>query len=196
MPESLEGRARRLGDDINTDYIITSARKRDTLDTGVLTRYLLETIDPGFAASVREGDIIVAGRNFGCGSAMEIAATVILAAGIRAVVARSFSRTFYRNAVNNGLLPVECDTSQIREGDALEVHVHGDRATVMNRTTGASVSGAPLPRIMLDIMEAGGLVPYIIRHRGFGVQVLLREPWWHAVGNPEPRPETGARDDS
>jgi 3-isopropylmalate/(R)-2-methylmalate dehydratase small subunit len=167
MTIALVGRARRLGDDINTDYIITSARKRDTLDESVLKRYLLETIDPAFAASVGPGDILVAGRNFGCGSAMEIAVTVVLAAGINAVLATSFSRTFYRNAINNGLVPVECDTSSILEGDRLTVQLADSGVTVANLRTGGALTGAPFPPFMLEILEGGGLVPYLRRHGGF-----------------------------
>jgi 3-isopropylmalate/(R)-2-methylmalate dehydratase small subunit len=162
----LEGRARVVGDDVNTDYIITSARKRETIDAAQLSRYLLETLDPTFAASVEPGDLLVAGRNFGCGSAMEVAVTVPFAAGIRAVLARSFARTYYRNAINNGLVPVECDTGDIHEGDRLVVDL-GAEPAVRNLTRGTSIVASPLPEHMLRILEAGGLVPYIRAHHGF-----------------------------
>jgi 3-isopropylmalate/(R)-2-methylmalate dehydratase small subunit len=165
MRIELEGRARRFGDDINTDYIIASTRKRDTLDQSILKRYLLETVDPAFAASVRPDDLIVAGRNFGCGSAMEVAATVILAAGIKAVLAASFSRTFYRNAVNNGLLPIQCDTAAIAEGHHLRVGFQDDAVAINDLTTGAVFQGTPIPPFMLEIVDAGGLVGYL-RTRG------------------------------
>jgi len=157
----LRGRARVLGNDINTDYIIASTRKRDTLDEQVLKRYLLETIDPTFAASVQPGDILVAGRNFGCGSAMEIAATVITAAGVSAVIAKSFSRTFYRNAVNNGLLPIEADTSDITEGDRLVISMKPGGLSVKNQTRGVTLSGRPLPALMHEILDAGGIVNFV-----------------------------------
>jgi 3-isopropylmalate/(R)-2-methylmalate dehydratase small subunit len=162
----LEGRARRLGDDVNTDYIIASTRKRETLDESVLKRYLLETVDPSFAASVRPGDLLVAGRNFGCGSAMEIAVTVILAAGIKAVVAESFARTFYRNAINNGLVPVECKTADIMEGEVLAVEMTDGTATVSCLTAAENRVGTAMPEIMLQILGAGGLVPYLRANGG------------------------------
>jgi len=163
----LDARARVFGDNINTDYVIASTRKRDTLDGAVLKRYLLEAVDPAFAATVQPGDVLVAGRNFGCGSAMEVAATVILAAGIPAVLARTFARTFYRNAINNGLLPIECDTSSIMEGDRLSIVFDGKRLDFSNPRTGETLTGRALPPIMLEILDAGGLVPYIRRHGGF-----------------------------
>lgn len=158
-------RARVFGDDINTDYIIASRRKRDSLDPQVLRQYLFEEISPEFALSVQADDVIVAGKNFGCGSAMEVAVTAVLGAGIRVVLARSFSRTYYRNAVNNGLLPLICDTSRIREGDRLSIE--GD--LVHNETTGEEIAAEPLPGIMLEIIGAGGLVGYIRQHGGFAI---------------------------
>jgi 3-isopropylmalate/(R)-2-methylmalate dehydratase small subunit len=159
----LDGRARILGDDVNTDYIIASTRKRVTLDEQILKQYLLETVDPAFAGSVQPGDMLVAGWNFGCGSAMEIAATVILASGIKAVLARSFARTFFRNAVNNGLVPIECDTSRIREGELVAIDVAGDAINVVNRTTRASIPAVVLPALMSRILACGGLVELIRR---------------------------------
>ncbi|HEY4099619.1 MAG TPA: 3-isopropylmalate dehydratase [Gemmatimonadales bacterium] len=165
MPITLDGRARRLGDDINTDYIISSARKKESIDGEVLKEYLLERIDPEFARSVRPGDVIVAGRNFGCGSAMEVAVTVIQASGIVAVVAASFSRSFFRNAINNGLLVIECDTAGITDGDQITVTAGDAAPTVEDRTLGLTRRGAALPPIMQEILGAGGLVPYL-RQRG------------------------------
>ncbi len=159
-------RARVFGDDINTDYIIASRRKRDSLDPQVLRQYLFEEIAPQFAAGVQVEDAIVAGKNFGCGSAMEVAVTAVLGAGIRAVLARSFARTYYRNAVNNGLLPVICDTSRIREGDRFRI-VSGEVYEVHNETTGETAAAEPLPEIMRAIIEAGGLVPYFRHHGDF-----------------------------
>jgi len=161
MIRQLTGRARRLGDDVNTDYIISSTRKRDSIDERILARYLFETLDPAFAASVQPGDILVAGRNFGCGSAMEVAVTVILAVGIRAVVAESFARTFYRNAINNGLLPVDCATTGIAERDEIIVRLSDDVADVVHSPSGTVIRARPIPPFMLEILERGGLVPYV-----------------------------------
>ena len=164
---SHRGRARRLADDINTDYIIASTRKKETLDEKVLKQYLLEAVDPGFAASVRAGDILVAGANFGCGSAMEVAATVVLAAGIPIVLAKSFARSFYRNAINNGLLAIECDTSAILDGDTVSVEVDTSGTTVVDERTGRRELRPPLGGIAGEILAAGGLVPYLKRERRF-----------------------------
>ena len=162
----LAGRARVLGDDVNTDYLISSSRKKESLDPKVLRQYLLEDLDPGFAASVAEGDILVAGSNFGCGSAMEVAVTVVLGAGIRAVVAKSFSRTYWRNAINNGLLAIVADTTGIVEGQGLEVHLAGSQPQLLVTSEPVrSVPCDPLPPFMLAMREAGGLVPYLRRHR-------------------------------
>lgn len=174
-------------DDVNTEYIIASRRKRDTLDPLLLRRYLFEEIAPEFAASIAPGDVIVAGKNFGCGSAMEVAVTALLGAGICVVVARSFARTYYRNAVNNGLLPVICDTARIREGDRLRFPCFPcDRPPglsrrrrrnprplvqykdgVIDETTGERIAAEPLPEVMRRIVEAGGLVAYFRRYGAF-----------------------------
>jgi 3-isopropylmalate/(R)-2-methylmalate dehydratase small subunit len=163
----LNGRARLLGDDVNTDYIISSRRKKETIDPGQLRQYLLEDAAPGFAGTVRAGDILVAGKNFGCGSAMEVAVTVVLAAGIRVVIARSFSRTYLRNAMNNGLFALTADTGVISENDSLRIYVglHGILfIDVAGKQTIACETIAPF---MLEMLNAGGLVPYLKQHGDF-----------------------------
>lgn len=153
---NLGGRARVFGDDVNTDYIISSSRKRKTIDPAELAQFLLEGISPSFAGSVEPGDLIVAGSNFGCGSAMEVAVTVIQAAGIRAVIARSFARSFFRNAINNGLLVIECDTSGFQEGDSVSINVDGT-TVVHNVTRNVTLAAAPIPPFIQELIARGGL---------------------------------------
>lgn len=113
-----------------------------------------------------EGDILVAGSNFGCGSAMEVAVTVVLGAGIRAVVAKSFSRTYWRNAINNGLLLVVADTSGIAEGAPLALRLDGARPDVsVGAEPASSIACEPVSDFMRAMLEAGGLVPYLRKHR-------------------------------
>jgi 3-isopropylmalate/(R)-2-methylmalate dehydratase small subunit len=165
----LQGRARVLGDDINTDYLISSSRKKESLDPRVLRRYLLEDVDPAFAASVREGDLIVAGSNFGCGSAMEVAVSVVIGAGIRAVIARSFSRTYWRNAVNNGLLLVNADTRGIVEGEPLHLDLSGPRPELRaGPDASRRIACEPVSDFVLGMRDAGGLIPYLRRHGRLG----------------------------
>ena len=167
MARRIEGRARRFGDDVNTDYIITSARKKETLDPDQLKAFLFETLDPGFAASAEPGDVIVAGTNFGCGSAMEVGVTVPLAAGITVVLAKSFARTYYRNAINNGLLPVECDTAGIQDLEPLVIVADAGEVQIERPGGGPVLEGRPVSDVALDILSAGGLVPYMRTHGGF-----------------------------
>jgi 3-isopropylmalate/(R)-2-methylmalate dehydratase small subunit len=161
----LRGRAHVFGDDINTDYIISGKYKFKTLDMEELACHCMEDIDPDFSGKVEPGDFIVAGGNFGCGSSREQAPLVIKHAGISAVLARSFARIFFRNAINKGLPAVECDTSGIETGDELEIDLVVGRVTNLTRGTEAEVT--PLPMVMMDILQEGGLTAYLKRHGGF-----------------------------
>lgn len=163
-PQRIAGRARVLGDDVNTDYIIASRRKKESLDPQQLRHYLLEDLVPGFAATVRTGDILVAGTNFGCGSAMEVAITIVQGAGIQAVIARSFSRTYWRNAINNGLLAIVADTRCIPEGAPLEIVLQGGRVEIVTGAGVRRIEAEPVPEFVLGMRAAGGLVPYLRQH--------------------------------
>jgi 3-isopropylmalate/(R)-2-methylmalate dehydratase small subunit len=158
----LRGRAHRFEDDINTDYIISSKHKAQTMRIEDAAKHLMEDLDPGFAARIAPGDIIVAGRNFGCGSSREAAPRVIKAAGIGAVVAASFARIFFRNSINIGLPVLACDTSDITTGDEIEIDLAA--GSVRNLTRGSARSVQPLPKVMMNLIADGGLVAHIRKH--------------------------------
>ena len=149
-----------FGDDVNTDYIISSRRKRDTLDLNVLRQYIMEDIRPGFYDELDGISILAAGENFGCGSAMEVAAQIMPANNIPVILAKSFARSYFRNCVNNGVLPVEMDTGGIVEGALLRVVMDKDGISVHNLGTGAVVRRPGFDGVVAQILESGGIVPY------------------------------------
>jgi len=166
----VKGRVHRFGDDIDTDAIISSRNKAKFLEIADLARHAFEDIDPGFPGRFSPGDIIVAGRNFGCGSSREAAPRVLQALGAGAVVAESFARIFFRNAINIGLPALPCDTRRFADGDTLEIDLSAGRATDL--TNGATADAEPLPPVMLNIVADGGLAAHLRRH---GRYVLERQ---------------------
>ena len=156
------GRAWRYGDSIDTDVIIP-ARYLTTTDPAKLAEHALEDLDPGFVSAVQPGDVVVAGSNFGCGSSREHAPVALQGAGVGAVVARSFARIFFRNAINTGLVIVTCpELVEITDsGDEIEVNLAEGVAT--NHTKDRSFVPEPLPDFVLEIVECGGLVEWVKR---------------------------------
>lgn len=156
----LRGKAWRFGDHVDTDAIIP-ARHCNTSDPAILAQHCMEDADPQFVTKVRWGDLIVAGLNFGCGSSREVAPIAIRAAGVSAVVAKSYARIFFRNAINIGLPILECPKAAegIRQGDEIEVDT--GRGLIRDLTTGADYQAAPFPEFLQRIIDRGGLIPYI-----------------------------------
>ncbi len=153
----LEGRAWVFGDHVTTDDIYPGRYLERPLEEA--GRYAMAGIDEEFAGRVRPGDFVVAGVNFGAGSSREAAAVALKQAGVAAVIARSFGRIFFRNAINNGLPAVMVpDTSGVRTGDRLRVDLVGRRVTVVR--TGEALDILNLTGISLDILRAGGILPY------------------------------------
>ncbi len=161
----MTGRAQRFGDNINTDYIIAAQHKAASLDVAEMARHTLEDIDPEFARRVRPGDFVVAGTNFGCGSSRETAVHVLKELGVRAVLARSFARIYFRNAVNSGLPVLECDTTGIAQDDELVIDLAG--GVVHNSTRNQVLQVTPLPPVMQAVLEAGGVRAYLREHGDF-----------------------------
>ncbi len=161
----LKGKAHKFGDDVNTDYIISGRYKFKTLDMRELARHLMEDLDPDFYTKINKGDFIVAGKNFGCGSSREQAPLAIINADISAVIAKSFARIFYRNAINTGLPLIECDTDLIEPGDQLEVNL--SEGLLYNKSKDLQIPVTPMPAVMLKILADGGLVEHFKRHGTF-----------------------------
>ena len=154
------GKAIKYGDNVDTDVIIP-ARYLNTSDHKELASHCMEDIDKDFTKKVQAGDVMIAGFNFGCGSSREHAPIAIKASGISLVIARSFARIFYRNAINIGLAIVECDEAVdgISEGDKVEADL--DNGVIYNRTTGKCFKTQPFPAFIQEIIQNGGLVSSI-----------------------------------
>jgi 3-isopropylmalate/(R)-2-methylmalate dehydratase small subunit len=161
----LKGKAHKFGDDISTDLITPGRYFHLRTNLPELAKHTLEDADPDFVKNMRPGDFVVAGSNFGLGSSREHAAIVIKLSGAGAVLAKSFARIFFRNAINQGVPAVICDTDKISAGDELEVDV--EKGEVKNVTTGEIIPAKPLPQAMLNILQDGGLVEHFQKHKGF-----------------------------
>ena len=157
----LKGRAHKFGANIDTDVIIP-ARYLTTTDAGELGRHLMEGLADGFARGVSSGDMLVGTTNFGCGSSREHAPLAIKGAGISCVIAQSFARIFFRNAINIGLPLLECpQAEEMEQGDLLEVDLASGE--IKDLTRGRMYKAVPYPPFMLEIVRAGGLVEYTRR---------------------------------
>lgn len=157
----ITGNTWKYGDNVNTDVIFPGKYTYTVTERAEIARHALEDLDPAFAAAVRPGDVVVGGRNFGCGSSREQAATCLVYNGVGAVIAASFSRIFYRNALNNGLLAIVCPAAvdSIQPGERVTV----DTEAHLIRCAAGEFAFPPLSAGVMGIVEAGGLVAYVKR---------------------------------
>lgn len=158
--ESARGTVFKYGDNVDTDVIIP-ARYLATSEPSELAKHCMEDIDKDFIKNVKKGDIIVADKNFGCGSSREHAPIAIKAAGVSCVIAKTFARIFYRNSINIGLPIVECPAAAdaIKAGDTVSVNF--DTGVITDETTGESFRGQAFPPFMQGLIDAGGLINYV-----------------------------------
>jgi 3-isopropylmalate/(R)-2-methylmalate dehydratase small subunit len=161
----LRGRAFKFGDSISTDLITPGRLAHLRSNLPELAKHVLEDADPTFAFRAKPGDFVVAGSNFGLGSSREHAPLVIKLAGVSAILAKSVARIFFRNAINLGLPVLICDTDKINDGDDLEVDLAA--GTVNDITSGNRLTFGKIPKVMLNILDEGGLIPYIQKYGDF-----------------------------
>ena len=164
---SYRGKAFKFGDNISTDHIAPGRLFHLRSDLNEFAKHVLEDADETFASRMQKGDFVVAGNNFGLGSSREHAPQIIKIAGVRAVLAKSFARIFYRNAINIGLLLIECDTDKIDAADELEVDVK--EGIVRDLTKNIEIKIAPLPDVMIKMLEDGGLIEHLKKHGDFQI---------------------------
>lgn len=155
----------KIQDDINTDYIISGRYKFKVQDPKELATHIFEDLEEDFYKKIKPGDFLVAGKNFGCGSSREQAPVALKASGLRAIIATSYARIFYRNAFNVGLCLVECETNYIDDMDELELDL--EKNIVRNLSKGVAVEIKHIPRIMRTFLEKGGVVEYFKEYGDF-----------------------------
>ncbi len=160
----IRGRCWKFGENIDTDLIIP-ARYLNTSDPEELAKHCMEDADPTFASKVAKGDIIVAGKNFGCGSSREHAPIAIKAAGVAAVIAPTFARIFYRNSFNMGLPIFESPEAAQAIEEGHEVEIDGDSGVITDLTTGQTFQAQPIPPFMQELIADGGLIAHIMKQR-------------------------------
>ena len=160
-----KGKAWKFGDDISTDHIAPGRLFHLRTNLPELAKHVLEDADPEFAVKMSVGDFVVGGNNFGLGSSREHAPQVIKIAGVNAVLAKSFARIFFRNAINIGLLAVTCDTDRINQGDELELDL--SEGIIKNKTQGTEIEMTPLPDVMIKILNDGGLAKHVEKYGDF-----------------------------
>jgi len=168
MAKHFARRLLKIQDNINTDYVISGRYKFKIQNPRELAQHIFEDVDTTFPSRVKKGDFLVAGENFGCGSSREQAPQALKAAGIQAVVAKSFARIFYRNAFNIGLLLVETQTQHIDDGDELEIDMNASK--IKNRSNGLILDIKPVPKLMRTFLEDGGVVEHFKKYGGFRLE--------------------------
>lgn len=163
----LKGKVWKFPDDISTDHIAPGRLFHLRSNLPEFAKHVLEDADPEFASKVQKGDFIVAGSNFGLGSSREHAPQIIKLSGVSAVIAKSFARIFYRNAINIGLLALECDTDLIDAQDELEVDIR--KGIIKDLTKNTEIKFKPLPEVMIKLLQDGGLVEHIKKYGDFNL---------------------------